>query len=177
MANTYRLIAKSNLAVVTNSVTFSAIPSTYDNLEILTIARSNYAVDNMDTIRISFNGDSSTNYYTQVSYVWQSLTTYSSPANLSYIPVYWGATTANYPANVWAVNRIEIPQYKNTSYYKNLVFSGGAARNTNSGVFGIGVGGGMFGANTAAISSISLGCGSGSFEAGTSFYLYGIKNT
>ena len=169
MATTYTLISSSTLSASAASVTFSSIPSTYTDLVLKVSARETSAVVNL-YLQIQLNS-------TSTGYSWTYLigdgSTASSgnSATTSSLRVYSSngdSSTANTFSNI----EVYIPNYQ-SSVSKPI--SGFGVSETNAT-------GGRIGANallsniTSAITSIVLN-GNTAFMAGSSFYLYGIKNS
>lgn len=173
MANTYKLIAKSILSSGTSNVSFSSIPATYTDLHLLITARTNYAVDNQDPIKITINGNSSA-YYDAAIYDYQAGSMYATvnTANAHFLS--FSSQTQNNPSNYFALIDIYFPNYSSTSYGK-VAQSYFATNNTNlSNVFILGSQA-FYHNTTSAISTISLTPQNGTnFVTNSSFYLYGI---
>lgn len=175
MANTFVLISKSQLTSNTSSVTFSSIPQTYDNLQLIWSARSTQTADNMSTTYVTLN--SGTAHIWLTMYEWQSATMYGDAGSGSTVySAFIGAAGNGKPAGVYSVNTLELSQYKNTAYRRQLTNFAGCS-NANSGS----VGGILFSSSyydlTTAITSIQLTDVAGQYMSGSNFYLYGIKNT
>jgi len=177
MPNTYTLIAGEITSSNASSYTFNAIPSTFTDLVLKTSIRSQFtgAVD--FTVRV--NGDSTSTLY--------------SSTNLN---VYGGTPqTARYSnRNQWEMqnslqsNSATVNTFGNIEIYipNYLVAANKAAsialasEDNAAGFVGSGTGNAMVGMsaglwrNTAAITSLTI---SSPFLSGSSFYLYGIKNS
>jgi hypothetical protein len=172
MANTYTLIEAKTLSTTASSVTFSSIPATYTDLIVRTSTRSS----NATTIilgALRFNGDTSSIYSdTELYYtVGAAVSTRFSANNFAYTN-YSSANTST--ASTFGNNEIYIPNYAGST---NKVLSSANVAENNSTDAGIASIAGLW-RSTAAITSITLFPGGGSnFEIGSSFYLYGIKNS
>ena len=171
MANTYTLIASNTLGSSAASVTFSSIPNTYTDLVLKCSTRWDGASSDRD-INIRFNSDSATNY--SVTYITTNGGTtpasgrLSSSTQLSPSSASQGSTTT---ANTFSSIDIYIPNY-NVAINKPIsVFS--ATENNATGNF-IVADAGLW-RNTSAITSITLEITN--FVSGSSFFLYGIKNS
>ena len=173
MANTYVLIASQVLGSNTASVTFSSIPSTYTDLIIKTSTRNSTTSSN---VNINFNNDSGTTRWS-ILYLRGSSTTLVSTRSFGSNDAYIiNATTSsgNY-TSTFSNDEIYIPNYSTSSVKQISTLStrlGSATAtglNTNTAGY----------YNTASvISTINLlPSGGVNFQTGSSFYLYGIKNS
>ena len=170
MANTYTLISSNVLSGAAASVTFSSIPSTYTDLVIRTSTRT--------------DGPNVGSYFT---YYYNSDTssksvTYLERDNANVVASFrdtvneaWGASTAaSATTNTFGSAEVYIPNYAGTDNKPSSAFGAGESNAANGPRMAIS-------ANltqlTSAVTSITLSGGDGSFLAGSSFYLYGIKNS
>ena len=174
MANTYTLIASNTLSTSAASLTFSAIPNTFTDLVDRWSARISLGAKDQYTY-IQFNGDTSTNYSTTFLYTDAVTVTSTRSSNANYYfptDVTGDAATAN----TFGSAEIYIPSYTAS---QNKPISNFGTPETNAtdmaDFMGLGVTAGLW-RNTAAISSIYIGA-SGNFLSGSSFFLYGIKNS
>jgi hypothetical protein len=169
MPSTYTIISSNVLSSSAASVTFSAIPSTYTDLVLRWSAQAGGS-----SIYVTYNSDtsSSTNYsYTFVRgdgsaadsfresstyYQWigaQPTTGSVFSSGELYIPNY--TTTSNKPASAYVVRE------GNTTTISNGIMATATLYRAAS-----------------AISGVTLTTlGGGNFVSGSSFYLYGIKNS
>ena len=113
------------------SWTKSSIPSTYDHLMLNISARSTKAtyVGNM---KMQFNADSGTNYsQTRLN---ASTATPNSSRGTSKTSIYWGLilTGANVTANTFGSVNVWIPNYANTSNYKQVMIDGTVENNSTT---------------------------------------------
>jgi hypothetical protein len=175
MANTMTLINSYTVSgSSTSTIDFTSIPSTYSDLCIKFSARHTTA-GGEDTPNIRFNNDSASNYY----FVFGS--------GRGGIPV---ASGQNPGTSMWcgtlpgagdtsgAFSNIEIyvPNYTSTTLKKSMRFEGMTSGMTGS--MYQRTGGGYWNATAAAINRVTLGIVSPyNFTAGTTAYLYGIKNS
>lgn len=171
MANTYILIASNSLTSTTNTVTFSSIPNTYTDLVLKYSARTNDTNTNDNTVLMTLNGSSSSIYSitairNDISFNNSNATSFNTVTNINGT----GAT-----ANTFTSVEIYIPSYT-ASANKPLSFDN--AQETNATTAYRVAGAGLF-RSTSAISSISLAIGDNTkgFVSGSSFWLYGIKNS
>jgi hypothetical protein len=171
MATTYTLISSNVLSSSAASVTFSAIPSTYTDLVLRWSARLDTTSSEVD---LRFNSDSATNY-SSTRIVGNGATAsslrISSANNLRFFE------SANYStdtANTFNSMEIYIPSY---TVSQNKPFSSFVGTETNATTAYLVAQANLW-SNTAAITSIVLDpISSANFVAGSSFYLYGIKNS
>lgn len=169
MANTYELITSQTLATSAASITFSSIPSTYTDIQVLIAARSD-AAQNYEDLRLKFNG-ATTGYSAKGLYSVNSSTVTSWTTTSSYCGA---CCAANDTANTFGNSQIYIANYASSNY--KTYSSESAAENNGTGM-NIDMYSGLW-SNTAAITSINLFCDSGgNFVQYSTFYLYGIKNS
>jgi hypothetical protein len=163
MATTYTLISAYTLSSTTSTVTFSAIPQTFDNLVLRTSLRS--ATSGVDVVvNLNLNGSSST--YT---YRWWAFTGASSDSGT--IQRFLMATGSNQSANFFSASEIFIPNYT-----KTIVRTiGGTSVLENTGTYRS-FGTATYWDSTAPITSIQIN-ETGGLVAGSTLRLYGIKNT
>jgi hypothetical protein len=169
MASTYTLISSNVLSSAAASVTFSSIPQTYTDL-VLRI--SSLTDDGMyyDQLDIKFNNSttlrSSTNLYTNSSSV-------SSTRSTSTIQVFTDGDTLS--TSNYGSAEFYIPNYTGSAT-KPLSGFGVSEYNSSTSVY-VGVTAGLT-RDTNPITRIDLTSGNAAqFYAGSSFYLYGIKNS
>lgn len=166
MATTYTLIDKTTLGSNQSSITISSIPSTYTDLQVLVSLRA--SVDG-EGIYLQFNGSSS-------GYTHKMLTGSGSSAS-SQTPGqtdkgalgYSTTTTSNTFGNLG----IYVPNYTSSNYKS---WSSDGVQEANATAAYMNMVAGLW-SNTAAINSITFLMGTGTIQSGSSFYLYGIKNS
>jgi hypothetical protein len=171
MANTYTLISSSTVGGGgASSVTFSSIPNTYTDLKVVLSARTQSPYES-DNAFVTFNGSSS-GYSERVLFDING-TVYSFSATSAYIN--WaGISSGNgATANTFGNSEFYIPNYT-SSNYKSLSADG--VHENNSTPISLAITAALW-SNTAAITSITLTPQNPSFVGGSSFYLYGIKNS
>ena len=173
MANTYQLIASNTLSSSAASVTFSSIPATYTDLVLKISARTNYGSIS-DYIQLVING--TTANYSDTTLWGDGASTFSlrnSNASLSEVST---MSANNATANAFGNSEIYIPSYT-ASQNKPIGAFGVAESNTTSfgTSFGV-VADASLWRNTAAITSITIDA-YGTYQSGSSFFLYGIKNS
>ena len=173
MANTYTLISSNTLSSSAASVTFSSIPSTYTDLVVRISARTDRATTSTG-IRLTFNGSSAANYsYTYV--LGNGSAASSSFTSNNTLATFGSVNAATSTANTFSSHELYIPSY-NAS--QNKPFSSSNAFENNTTAAEVSAYANLW-SNTSAISSITFTqAGSGtSFVTGSSFYLYGVKNS
>ena len=179
MATTYTLIASNTLSSSAASVTFSSIPATYTDLVLRCSVRSTYTTSNWDNYKITFNNNTTGVYgrttlqalYNAGSYQTQS----GRGTNETEIaPALIGA---NATANTFASTEIYLPNYAGSTT-KPVSLShinewNAAATNVTWSISGNAY---LFN-STTAITSVEIASYSAQFASGSSFFLYGIKNS
>lgn len=172
MPTTYTLIASNVLSSSAASVTFSTIPSTYTDLLLRLSTRTDLA-DTSVNIYTTFNGDTATNYsgtFVQGNGVG---TASNRGTSQTYLPVGPWSQGTNYTSDVFASDELYIPSY--TAAQNKPVGGFAVAENNATGGHDIAYAG--LWRNNAAITSMTMTPYSGNFVSGSSFYLYGIKNS
>ena len=153
----------------TSTITFSSIPSTYTDLQIIGIARTDRAGTTTDTLFVKINSDN-TNYYTHGLYgTGSSAGAYADSGNPTYFSVAAGASVAS---NVFSSTVWELLDYSSTNKYKTIrVLRGyddnsvGTIRLTSS-----------LWASTSAVTSLTIqGTSSQNIAQYSAFSLYGIN--
>jgi hypothetical protein len=174
MPSTYTLISSNVLGSPAASITFSAIPGTYTDLVLRISARTDRASQNNSFIGIKpFNSDTASNYSTTRIYgdgstVQSGLSSSANYAAIAYIP----ATTAT--GSTFGSVEVYIPSYTAS---QNKAFSSDAAHENNATLAYRSAFASLW-RNTDAITSITIDTlAQGNFISGSSFYLYGIKNS
>jgi len=173
MAATYELIASNTLSSSAATVTFSSIPATYTDLVLKITARSDAAQIN-SLLRMRLNGVTASEYSRTRFYAVGS-DSYSernsNQGNSTDVAFVNGSTTTS---DTFANIEIYIPSYL-ASANKPISSNFGVENNStteNS------VGGHAYlWRNTTAINEIRLEIAGADFVSGSSFFLYGIKNS
>ena len=175
MASTYTLISSQVLASSASTVTFSSIPATYTDLVLRVSARDN-DTGAFQQLRITFNGDTATNYsYTNLYGTGSSAFSIGpATANFNYIN-FQSSDSNGATANSFGSSELYIPSYTVSQNKPVSMFS---VSETNATATNMGATAGLW-RNTAAITSLTMvpAFTSGNFLTGSSFYLYGIKNS
>lgn len=163
MASTYTPIATQTLGSAAASVTFSSIPSTYTDLVFVWNGTNNAA----EYIQARFNSDTGTNYsITNVTGDGSSaISNRKTSQNQVQLNWYSYPTTNVFEGSVIAF----IQNYANTTTYKTVLSRANTASRATEAIVGLW-------RSTAAISTILLfPSGTATFNAGSTFTLYGIK--
>lgn len=167
----------SNLSVIsrqvvsnstTNVITFSSIPSTYENLRLEVWGAYNAAV-NAATITMGFNGDTTSGHYQYQTLTSNSTTTTSAWTGSDTSIAFVSFPGTNVIGTTSASCRIN--GYARTATYKNCIIDGSGW--TNTGAQSVTRVNGIFVGSTSAISQITLTAGANYFLSGSVFSLYG----
>ena len=171
MASTYTLISSNVLASSAASVTFSAIPATYTDLVLrCSIRTNNAAID--DSLLIIANG-SATQYSSTYLRGNGSTATSARATSDDYIR-YPSVDGDNATSNTFSSTELYWPNYAGSA---NKVVSSFSVAETNGTAVNMDVVASLI-RNTNAITEIVIDQPSGrNFLSGSSFYLYGIKNS
>lgn len=180
MPNTYEIIASTTVLSDTISVTFNNLPQTYKHLIIKSSVRSSdYGASDVGyTFRL--NNDSTADRYLSAN---MNSGVGNSPATQFYQSDYaWNfsamtGTTAN--TNSFSVSELVILNYSNALYSKSSYsFSAPEFQLAAPENRGLALTTQQYGDNTA-ITRIDIRGGSGSLNilAGSTFYIYGIKES
>jgi len=170
MTSTYTRISSNVLSSSVQTITFSSIPSTYTDLVLRISSRLD---SNSNSLEITFNGNTSS-VYRNVYLNSNGSTTETSTSGSTAIN-FTGSNPSPSTASTFSNVEVYIPNYQVAT---NKPFSTSGVTENNATLAKIEMNAGVF-LSTAAITSISLYSGSGSafMVAGSSFYLYGIKNS
>lgn len=174
MPATYTLIASNTLSSSAASVTFSSISASYTDLVVSCSLRGTNASQD-ETLIIRFNGVSSAYSKTDLQ---ATGTTAASGRQTSASSIQIGSINAgSSTANTFTPVEIYIPSYT-VSQNKPLSAQAFFENNsTTAGQWYIFTDAGLW-SNTSAITSIAFSQASGrDFASGSSFFLYGIKNS
>jgi len=165
MAATYELIASNTLTTTAASVTFSSIPNTYSDLVLMISARTS-ASQNRSGIALRFNG-ATTNVNMSGTWLEQEDNTVYSFRNDTVVQTNGNTTTSNVFGNA----KIYFPNYTSSvskSYASFFVIENNSATGNQ-----IAAVSGLF-QNTSALNEIKL---ISDFVSGSSFFLYGLKDS
>lgn len=173
MALTYELIASNTLTTSAASVTFSAIPATYTDLVVKFSARVDGATTGRE-IRLRTNSDTGSNYSVTVLRGDGSAVSSYRDTNVTFTAG-GRATGTSSTADTFSNVEIYIPNYAGTTNKPMSLFSVNES-NTATITNNIVVGANLH-RNASAITSIDISPTSDNFVSGSSFFLYGIKNS
>lgn len=157
----------------TFTVTFSSIPSVYQDLKLIGSARTSF--NNLsEALGLYFNGDNSSGLYSNTSIVTADTIYPGRNTNVNQSTFCQVISNTAQTGN-FNVVRTDFFNYSNTSVNKSAI-SKHAADYNNSGSGAVGMYS-LLWRNTNAITSISIQSGNGAyFIAGTTFTLYGIRS-
>ena len=170
MPTTYSLIASNTLGSAAASVTFSSIPGTYTDL-VLRVSARDSADTPVSSISMTFNSDTGTNYSQTILGGTGSATTsiiVSNKTSDNRIVL----EPSTYTSDVFGNFEIYIPNYTVSA---NKPYSYFGVTENNATAAEIRANAALW-RNTAAISTITLAAPN-NFVSGSSFFLYGIKNS
>jgi len=156
MTATYEKIATTTASGGSTSVTLSSIPATYTDL-VLIMAGSNSVTSDL---RMRFNGDTGSNYSATAVFGNGSTAASLRESNQTSLFGSFGLNSNNI---------INIQNYSNTTTYKTALTRANLPANYV-------IASVQLWQSTAAINSITLFVTSGSYNAGVTFTLYGIKS-
>jgi hypothetical protein len=178
MATTCILLSSTVLGSTQNTVTISSIPSTYTDL-LLNVSARNSSPGRYEAFRIEFNGTSANNYHNYSLRGNGSASGIGSGTydNLNpYITANWGQGNGS-TANIFSSHSIYIPSYASSLAKAVAVTS---VTEENSGLVNYAwtvMTAGLWN-NTSAINQIKFTSPGGyDYLTGSSFHLYGIKNS
>jgi hypothetical protein len=168
MPNTYTLISSNVLSSSAASVTFSSIPGTYTDLVLKASTRNSSG--GTCVIATTFNGQASGYSVTRLRGTGSSA---SSGRTSSATYLYFSLTDSTYTANTFSNWEMYLPNYLSTTSKPVSNFS---VTENNATASYIDVNAGLSNI-TSAITSVTLTADGDTFVSGSSFYLYGIKNS
>jgi hypothetical protein len=175
MAATYTLISSQVLGSTSNSITFSSIPQTFKDLKLSCSVRTDDASRNTGKFNVTFNGDTTTNYsitsllYNNGSpYAFNQVNSASTYTSVSQMATAGNTTTTFSNVDMY------IPSYSTTGTKQISSFQ--ASENNDSTREIMSIEANLY-RGTLAITSLNITSGSANYVAGSSFYLYGIKNS
>ena len=171
MATTYTLIKGETLASSAASYTFSAIPSTWTDLVVRTSLRVDSATTRTGS-KLTLNSITSGYSETYLLNYDSTATSGQYTGNAFFWNEYIDGNNAT--SNTFSSGEIYIPNYAGATYKPMSLYSVAEGNSTTGyGAYTKA----MLSSNTAAISSITIaGNSTAQFLAGSSFYLYGVKN-
>lgn len=176
MANTYTLIASNTLSSSAASVTFSSIPATYTDLVLRVSARTDGSTIWSGDLELELNSSNNSSTLFSNTELTGSGASATSARNSS-SPRWYGdggrIDTAGNTSNTFSSDEWYIPNYAG-----NLNKVGGRFNvlEQNGTTAYINVSASLW-RSTNSITSIFLASYAGNYVAGSSFFLYGIKNS
>jgi hypothetical protein len=170
MPSTYELISSTTLVSAAASYTFTAIPSTFTDLVIRYSARGTSGGWNY--INLTFNGNTSSVY--SHTYLMGNGSSASSSRSSNQTSMQLDTNTIpSQDTNIFNNSEYYIPNYLSTTAKPLSAYAVGDRNNAEAYITATA---GL--ANvTSAITSIKLENLTSNFVAGSSFYLYGVKNS
>lgn len=172
MANTYTLISSNTLSSSAASVTFSSIPSTYTDLVLRASVRSDSAGTTVHDFTYRING-LTTSVYSKTQLTGDGTTAASYRQTTTRFALENTLDGASATSNTFGNIEIYIPSY--TASQNKPIGNFGVSEN-NATLSGINAMAGLF-LSTNAITQIECYTSGYNFASGSSFYLYGIKNS
>jgi hypothetical protein len=175
MPSTYTFISSVTVGTATSTITLSSIPQTYTDIVLRVSSRQTGTGDVQDSIYVGINGAPS-GTLNSVTMLRSNGSVEASNRESS--QPQWnmdqGSTAGGNVANTFANDELYIANYRVS---QNKVASGFIAHEDNSSTAYLRASAFLW-RDTTAISSLVLKLGSGqNFAVGSSFYLYGIKNS
>jgi hypothetical protein len=175
MPATYEPIATVTADGTTNPISFTSIPSTFDDLRIVISARANQGTTGAySNATWRYNGSTTgySNNYLYADGTSKGAATYTAQTYCFIPDIPYSGSTGNYN-----LITIDILEYKNTLQYKHALTTMSVNR-ASSGNLSRSI---QMWRNTSAITSIAIdvdafgGVSGRAFTAGSTFTLYGIK--
>ena len=159
--STYTPIATNTLGSAAASVTFSSISGSYTDLLLVITGNNNQGVAYISTL--TFNSDTSSSYsYTRMV---GNGTAASSSRDTNSTYGYGGWTNNATDQMILSMNHIQ--NYSNSTTYKTWLVRGGDTTDRVYAAVGLW-------RSTAAITTIKVEIEAGTYDAGSTFTLYGI---
>ena len=166
----YEAIATLNGTGSSGVISFTSIPSTYKHLQLRYIARDTRSTSGGNTVYITVNGDSGSNYSTHD--IEANGSSIGAGAETSGTRINYGVvTSANDGANIYSVGIVDILDYADSNKYKTARWLSGF--DTNGGGLLRFISGSW--RSTSAINRIDLNATIGNWTTASTFALYGIK--
>lgn len=178
MAYTHQLIAQQTASSATASLTFSSIPQTYTDLLLFGSTRTTTVNGGRDTCVITLNGNTTANNYGYVYNIGYEGGTATGNGGNNYPNArmgYMTASCADAQSTYFGVARVYFPSYTQTGYRRTIRMDAGIVADS-TGQFMLSRAAGRF-VPTDAITSITVYPNSDNWDTGTTWTLYGIKNS
>ena len=175
MANpTMTLISSQTLGGTTASVTFSSIPTSYNDLKLVVSARGDAVTSNL-TVNLKLNGDTATNY-SWTYLLAQNTTPQSGRQSTQTVDTNGGIDAASQTASTFGAWELYFPNYNSTGSKPFLGTFVAENNATTSSTWMLDATASLY-RGASGITSIVLTPNSGNFVQYSNFYLYGIKNS
>ena len=165
------MVPIANSTNMSSGLTFSNIPQGYQDLMLVTFARTDYATTTQE-IAFTFNSDASAKYSMTWLYGDGSSALSSRVTALTYAYARYACAGSSATAGVYASSVFHILNYKNSSTNKTVLqrsavdLNGSGATNLSAWMY----------ASTSPITSIVISPNGGTFVAGSTTTLYGIRS-
>ena len=170
------LIASQVLAAPVPTVTFAAIPGTYNHLKVLMVARSDFAGPS-DFVYVNLNGDGGGNYddadFYNLGGVGVGASSAASGTSFGTDQLLMAAGTAT--AGTPGMLELDLPYYANTVFRKVVKMTGGYVDLPKSATdLSVAVFLGEWHNTEAVTSLVFTTANAANFVDGSAFYMYGI---
>lgn len=173
MPSTYTLISSNTLTSSAASVTFSSIPATYTDLVLKISTRGDNGGTVPSSVELTFNGNNANFSRTDLTGNGSAAAS-ARNSNQTNIRLTNHSNGSASTANAFSNSEIYIPNYNGST---NKPIGSFGVGETNASAASMGAVAGLWG-NTSAITSITIAnYTDNAFVTGSSFYLYGIKNS
>lgn len=170
MAVTYEPIASQTLGADAATVTFSSLPSSYTDLRCIIVGRKGTTTGNAYPL-FQVNSDTGSNY--SVTWVYGFNSAAYSARESSQTGVRINPSNMPQSNEDQATFILDLMSYANTNVNKTVLFTMSMpVFNTTNWVVGRGVG---LWRSTSAITSIDIKTSADSWDAGSTFSLFGVK--
>ena len=164
------------LEAAASSVTFSGIPSTYEDLQVRFTVTQEYSAASRSNVTVFLNTDTGANY----SFYW--ITGITSAASVGKgasvdTPVMYSCSGGNQATAGYAGSVVDILDYANTNKNTTVLWTSGWGPLNDNGQAGMGS---VLWDDTAAVTSIQLADSPWSaidFQRGSEFTLYGLNSS
>jgi hypothetical protein len=174
---TYFAIAKTVLTGTSSLITFSSIPSTYTDLILVASMRYNDGGGDRSAFTLLLNSQTTSSTDSSMTRLYgYSSAAASGRSSSTYFSNQYDVVGSGATANTFSSVEIYIPNYAGSA---NKVLSVSGVSENNSSTDALTGAVADLWQNTSAITTIKLQPSSGitNFASGSSFYLYGIKNS
>ena len=173
MAATYTLINSNTLGSSAASITFSSIPATYTDLVLKFSVRHDGALT-ASNMRMIINSDTGSSYSDTRLYGNGSTATSANASTGTYAYAYTGfINAASSTSNTFTNGEFYLPSYTSSSKKPFSTYNA-VENNATTGYNWVSA---QLWQGTSTISSLSFESGGYNFVSGSSFWLYGIKNS